>query len=132
MVPRSIPQEMGGEGWGMDRLRPMMDTGARDAGPVEIPAREDGARSRQWGTQPQVQAGGGGTCSRDWGEIAGLRADMGEGAIGKEIKRGNMVGVPARGKAVTMGRHGKGPEGLLAEMKWRGGAGSSIQTRREY
>ena len=35
-----------------------------------------------------------------------------------------MVGLPALGKAVTMGRHGWGQEGLCAEMKCRGGAGS--------
>lgn len=36
-----------------------------------------------------------------------------------------MVGLPARGKALTLGRHGRGQEGLCAEMKRRGGAGFS-------
>lgn len=35
-----------------------------------------------------------------------------------------MVGLLALGKAVTIGRHGWGQEGLCAEIKWRGGAGS--------
>lgn len=48
-VPGSMPG-VGGEGWGWaDRLWQKMDMGARDAGPVEIPAGEEGAPSRREG-----------------------------------------------------------------------------------
>lgn len=42
----------------MDRLRPKMDTGARDAGPVEILAGEEGARSRHGGHGPKSRLRG--------------------------------------------------------------------------
>lgn len=44
-------------GW-TDRLRTKMDTGARDAGPVEIPARDVGAPSRQGGHGPKSRLRG--------------------------------------------------------------------------
>lgn len=55
----------------------------------------------------------------------------GGGGNSDRNKTGSMVRVPARGKAVTMGRHGRRQEGLGAEIKWRRGAGSGIQTAME-
>lgn len=42
----------------MDRLRPKMDTGVRDAGPAEIPAGEEGAQSRHRGRGPKSRLRG--------------------------------------------------------------------------
>jgi hypothetical protein len=47
-----------------------------------------------WGTRPQFQAGGEGTCSGDWRGKAELWADMGEGALRAEIE----------------GKHGRGTD----------------------
>lgn len=86
-MPSSMPwgwEERDG-GW-TESLRPKMDKGGRDAMPVEFPSWRGGGSEQTWGARPQVQAEGEETCSRDWRGIAGLRVDMGEGAIRTEIR----------------------------------------------
>lgn len=68
-MPGSVPwgwEERSGR-W-TDRLRPKMDTGARDVGPVEIPAGEEGALGRQAEHSPKSRLRG-----------RGLAAEIGEG-----------------------------------------------------
>ena len=51
------------------------------------PGRRGGGSDQTRGTRPQVLGEGEETCSRDWRGIERLRADMGEEAIGTEIRR---------------------------------------------
>lgn len=60
-------------GW-TDRLRPKMDTGVRDAGPVGISAGGEGARGRHGGHGPNSKLGGG-DLQQNWRGKAGLWSD---------------------------------------------------------